>query len=258
MASTKGAHKDSTSASPDSPAKSHHILPLETRKELAIQYINDMQACGRNVALTATARKFGLAPSSLHDCLRGRKMRQEARVPQQLLSPATEQVLVEWIQFWGARGIPMTTHNIQAKALVLAGTYVGECWIYQFKKRHPELKSVLASTIDAARAKQVNITVVQEFYDLLLEEVVGHHIPPKNIFNMDKKGIVCGQDEYVKVWVDRKQKNSVTIAEKERKLTTVIECVCADGQSIQPMIIFKGVRQSKQWCVQNDNGMDAV
>ncbi|KIM29371.1 hypothetical protein M408DRAFT_68262, partial [Serendipita vermifera MAFF 305830] len=75
---------------------------------------------------------------------------------------------------------------------------------------------------------------------------------------MDEKGIVCGQDERVKVWVSRKQKNTVTIGEKERELTTIIETICADGQSIAPMIIFKGVRQSKQWFVEDDNGMNAT
>jgi hypothetical protein len=62
----------------------------------------------------------------------------------------------------------------------------------------------------------------------------------------------------VRVWVDRIQKNTVAIGKKERELTTFIECVCANGGSISPMVIFKGVRQPKEWCVQDDNEMNAM
>jgi hypothetical protein len=91
----------------------------------------------------------------------------------------------------------MNTHTVRAKAVALAGGGIGKNWVYRFKNRHPELKTVWSSTIDAARAKQVNPTVVQDFYDLLLGELVGNHIPPENIFNMDEKGIVCGQHDRV-------------------------------------------------------------
>jgi len=142
--------------------------------------------------------------------------------------------------------------------MALAGGNVGINWIYRFRSRHPTLKSVWSTTIDAARAKQVNVMVVQEFYDLLMEEMIEKHIPCKNIFNMDEKGIVCGQHDRVKVFVDRKQKNTVTIAGMERDLTTIIECVCADGEAISPMVIFKGIRQSRLWYVKNDNGLNAT
>jgi hypothetical protein len=152
----------------------------------------------------------------------------------------------------------MTTHAVRAKAMALTGKDVGKSWLYRFKKRHPELKSSWSSTIDGARAKQINETVVQDFYDILIGEIAGSHIPPENIFNMDEKGVVCGEHDRVKVWVDSKQKSTVNIGEKERELTTIIECVCADGESISLMIIFKGVRQSREWYVENDNGMNAT
>lgn len=233
-------------------SKPVHVLSLEARKTLAVEHYRN--APGRP-NLTDTARKFGVSRSGLGDRLNGVKTRNEAREAQQKLKPHEEQVLLEWIRHWGARGIPMTSHTIRAKAIVLAGQNIAPGWIYRFRKRHGILKSVWSSTIDGARARQVNPTVVQEFYDILIKELIGKNIPPENIFNMDEKGIVCGQHDRVKVWVDQSQKNTVLIGSKERELTTVIECICADGQAIRPMIIFKGVRQSKQWCSANDNGL---
>jgi hypothetical protein len=75
----------------------------------------------------------------------------------------------------------MKTHAAQAKAMALAGKNVGKSWLYRFKKRHPELKTVWASTIDSARAKQINLAVVQDFYHDGNEKVgpplsLGYHI----------------------------------------------------------------------------------
>jgi Tc5 transposase DNA-binding domain/helix-turn-helix, Psq domain len=255
MALIKGAQP--TKSAPHA-TKPVNLLSVEARKTLALQYLHEGRTSGKDMSIRATARKFGISHSSLADRDHGRKTRKEVRGYTQLLSPPLERVLVEWIRHWGGRGVPMTSHAIRAKAMALAGRDLGKNWLHRFKHRHPEMKSVWSTTIDAARAKQVNMAVVQDFYDLLLGELVEGNIPPQNIFNMDEKGIVCGQHERVKVWVDRTQTNTVLIGEKERDLTTVIECVSADGGSISPMIIFKGVRQSKEWCVEDDNGLNAT
>jgi Tc5 transposase DNA-binding domain/helix-turn-helix, Psq domain len=239
-------------------SKAESRLLLESRKKLAIKFLEQVRLSGKKPSIRAAARKFGVPHTSLSDRSRGKKTRVEARHAQQSLSPQTECVLVEWIRHWGGRGVPMTSGAVRAKAMALAGKDVGIGWTYPFRKRHPELKSVWSSTLDAARAKQVNATVVHHFYDLLMEELVGKHIPEENIYNMDEKGIVCGQHERVKVWVDKKQNNTMIIGDNARELTTIMECVCADGSSVSPMIIFKGVRQSKEWCVQEDNGLNAM
>jgi hypothetical protein len=224
----------------------------------ALEFLRKSQASGGKVTVRGAARRFGVPRSSLQDRANGKKTRHEVRQLQQTLSPNVELVLRDWIRYWGSRGVPMTTHAARAKAMALAGRDVRKVWLYRFKRRHPELKTVWSSTIDGARARQINETVVQDFYDKLIGEIAGSHIPPENIFNMDEKGVVCGQHDRVKVWVDGKQKNTVNIGEKERELTTIIECVCADGESISPMIIFKGVRQSREWYVENDHGMNAT
>lgn len=255
MALIKGV---SPTKSPPNAPKHVKLLSTETRKTLALQYIREARASGKDPLIRAMARKFAVPHTSLGDRAHGRKTRNEARGYQQILNPPLEGVLVEWIWHWGGWGVPMTSHAIRAKAMALAGRDLGKNWLNRFKNQHPEMKSVWSTTIDATWAKQVNTTVVQDFYDLLLGELVEGNIPPQNIFNMDEKGIVCGQHERVKVWVDRKQANTILIGEKEHELTTVIECVSADGGSISPMIIFKGVRQSKEWCVEDDNGLNVM
>jgi hypothetical protein len=116
----------------------------------------------------------------------------------------------------------------------------------------------MTNKLDSARARQLNLAVVKDFYDKLIAELIENRIPPENIFNADEKGIVCGSDEPVKVFISRSQRSATMITQMDHEITTIMECVCTDGTSIPPMFIFKGVRQSKLWCADNDLGLNAT
>jgi hypothetical protein len=231
-------------------------LSLKERMERAISYINDAKLSGDTFSIRKVACMYGIPRSTLQDRFTGRRPKDEDVANRQLLTIPQERVLADWIRFWGYRGIPLTRHNIRFKAMVLSGRNVGINWIYRFLRRHPELKSVMASAMASNRARQVNWTVVQDFYNILFEELGTLCIPPANIWNADEKGLVCGNDGHVKVFVDRKQRKTVKIGVTDRDLTTVIECISPLGTSIAPMIIFKGKRQAQQWCTDNDRGLN--
>jgi hypothetical protein len=82
-------------------------------------------------------------------------------------------------------------------ATVLARKEVGKNWIYRFQKRHRDIKSAWAQTMESAWAQQLNPAVVQDFYNKLITELVDGHIPVQNIFNANEKGIQCGEAEHV-------------------------------------------------------------
>ncbi|KAF8062501.1 hypothetical protein FPV67DRAFT_1368164, partial [Lyophyllum atratum] len=60
--------------------------------------------------------------------------------------------------------------------------------------------------LEQCRARSLNRTVVQEFYDMLKGLINEYSIVPANIYNMDEKGIQLGVGKRVAALVDRDQK----------------------------------------------------
>ena len=85
------------------------------------------------------------------------------------------------------------------------------------------------------------------FYDNLKDILDKHDIPEENIYNMDEKGIQLGMGKRVHVMVDRDQKTVHQVEDGNRELVTVIECVCADGTTIRPSVVFKGICRNLEW-----------
>lgn len=225
------------------------------RMESCRAYVESIRDSGGSISLREAARLFALPKSSFTDFYNGRQSRREAHAAQQILTPEQELVLLEWIKFWGARGMPLDKHATRAKAMIISGQNVSVKWIYRFLERHPSLKTTIVRPYDKKRANAVNRPTVERFYAQLINELQANGIPQQNIFNADEKGITCGNDSAAKVLVDRKAKHTVKIGTQDRDITTVIECICANGSAITPMMIFKGARQSKLWHCEDDLGM---
>jgi hypothetical protein len=230
-------------------------IQASQRVEKAVKHFREMEITGKSCTVIEASTLYNTCSSTVYDHLNGCKSHQEAQQSRQLLTVQQEDVLSAWIKTWGYYGAPMTGLTIRAKAKALSSKDVGENWIYRFMMRHPELKPLWANKMDSARANALNPEVVADFYETLRGELVKHGIPPENIFNADEKGIMCGDDEQVKVFVNRNQKTVVQPTQQHHELTTVMECVCADGSAIPPMFIFKGIKKRVEWTVENDFGM---
>ncbi|KAJ7057633.1 hypothetical protein C8F01DRAFT_927532, partial [Mycena amicta] len=60
--------------------------------------------------------------------------------------------------------------------------------------------------LEECRARALNRTVVKEYFDILQETIAEYNIKPKNIWNMDEKGVQLGDAGKVRVVVDRDQR----------------------------------------------------
>ncbi|KAJ7622343.1 hypothetical protein FB45DRAFT_689901, partial [Roridomyces roridus] len=60
--------------------------------------------------------------------------------------------------------------------------------------------------LEQCRAKSLTRPVVHQYFELLEETIREFDIKPKNIWNMDEKGIQLGIGDKVRVLVDRDQK----------------------------------------------------
>jgi len=141
----------------------------------------------------------------------------------------------------------MTHTTVAQYAGEIANTQVGKTWTKRFLRRHPDLKVKVTVALEKARAKALNKSAVNGFYNMLEKLIEEYNILPGNIYNMDEKGIQLGIGARVAALVDHDQKLVYSIEDGNRELVTVIETVCADGSTIHPSVIFQGVRRNSNW-----------
>lgn len=222
----------------------------EERIQLALDAIirNGYRPNGRPwLSLREAAKVYSVSKSTLTARFHGRKTRQEAHEQERNLTYAAESALVEWIQEMGRRGIPLHASAVAEHASNISGERIGEHWVQRFRSRHPELKAKWTTGLEKCRAQSLNHAAVTDFYKTTQEAIKKYNIPEENIYNMDEKGIQLGVGARVLALVDRDQKTVQQVEDGNRELVTVIECVCADGTAIHPLVVFKGVRRDLEW-----------
>jgi hypothetical protein len=110
---------------------------------------------------------------TIYDRLRGRKTRREVNAPNQVLTPAEEMALAQWVRRLSATGHPVRhqfllelAEEIRDQRLKAAGNVrrpLGQKWVQQFLKRNPTLKSQLARSIEQARIEVTKEQVLDWF-----------------------------------------------------------------------------------------------
>ena len=93
----------------------------------------------------------------------------------------------------------------------------------------------------------LNQTAVDGFFKTVKELIEEYAIPPKNIYNMDEKGIQLRLGKRVLAFFDHNQKDVHNVEDGNQELVTVIETVCADGTALCPSVIFKVKRRDLEW-----------
>ena len=234
------------------PSPSNNILaqPQEARIQLAIEAITmaGFKPDGNpNFSFRKAASIYNVPRSTLSNRMKGVHTHVEAHVSQQKLSPAEEDVLVEWAKVLGRRGVPLTYSTLTTYASEISGKQIGECWPKRFLARHPELKLKMTTSLEKCRAKALNQTAVEGFYDILEGVVKEFDIKPENMWNMDEKGVQLGIGAKVAAIIDRDQAAVYSVEDGNRELVTVIEAVCANGTALIPSVIFQGARRNLEW-----------
>ena len=238
----------------DCPARPNNGLTQEEIEQCiqsAIQAFHNKEA----PSLLAAAHQQGIEKkySTIYRHETGKTMScSEARAKQQLLTPAQEDALLEWIQFLGVTGRPLSKHTICPYVYDLCGRYLLSKWLMQFLKRHSDIKLRWPSGLDLKRAQAFNYTAVKDFFEMLQVTLIKHDIPWENVYNMDEKGIQLGGGQKSDGWkfffsCDDCQRYQIKGGSLE--LVTVIECVCADGTDLLPGFIFSGGIVDEQWTV---------
>ena len=126
------------------PPKSRNSIEQEGRVLLAISAIKKDEVHN----IREAARVYNVPRTTLQRRLNGHTFRPEQRANSHKLTPNEEESLVRWILSLDQRGAAPRPAHIQEMADILLSkrgdptiTTVGDKWVYNFVKRHDQLKS---------------------------------------------------------------------------------------------------------------------
>jgi hypothetical protein len=235
-----------------SPSADILTLSQEEHIQLAIDAIANANAGLepddiQQLSIRRAADAYDVPRTTLRSCMNGLRTRAEAHIEQQNLSPAEEEILVEWAKVQSHRRIPMTYFTLTKYASEISGKPIGESWPKRFLTRHKDLKVKATMGLEKCRAKALNPTAVRGFYDILEDIVAEFNITPENMWNMDEKGVQLGIGAKVAAIIDHDQATVYSVEDGNCELVTIIEAVCADGTALIPLVIFQGAWLNLEW-----------
>jgi len=206
---------------------------------------------------------FDVPRQTLYDRYNGKAPRKQAQESRQVLSHAEEKELVRWITELTITGYPprhitlleMAEELRKRRLRTINGhdvSYVeypliGRDWIRCFLSRHLELSSITTRTIDASRIKSATPEAIDHYFNELQRVVSEFNILPENTYNMDESGFSIGDIEASKCIIDSQIQQSFQAKPGRQEWVSTVECVCADGTLIPPLVIFKAENLNFQW-----------
>ena len=131
---------------------------------------------------------------------------------------------------------------------------MGKCWIENFLQRNPEVKSLKAVPLDQIRKNGASESNIKLFFDMMAHPKISC-ILPQFRYNMDETGLMEGTAYSGKVLTGWEKKTECLSTPACRTWTTIVECINATGQCIDPLVIFKGKSVQRQWFPDDRSGM---
>ena len=142
----------------------------EGRILLAIQAFKNKEIS----SIREISRRFDIPRSTLRDRLSGHTERSTTRANSHKLTEIEEETLRKWILSLDDRGAaprPTTVRETANLLLEARGNTpvqtVGEKWVYNFVKRHPELSNRFSRRYNYERAKCEDPKIIGEWFNLV-------------------------------------------------------------------------------------------
>jgi hypothetical protein len=188
---------------------------------------------------------FKVSRQTIGDRMRGKhKARHLVNQGKQLLSPAQESVVVDWIDHRAQTAKPLDPTELRSFAYDMAGVVPGKNWHLRFEARHPALTLSKPSALDPKRAQNFNLANITGYFELIQQVKTSYPtLPPEHIWNMDEKGIQLGggrKNSPKKYYRLRSLKKSkfYRLRSDNLELVTIIECISASGVSMPPSFVL--------------------
>jgi hypothetical protein len=226
---------------------------MEGRITLAVQAIQQ----GSVKSIRAASVAYDVPYSTLYRRVKGCSARRDSRPASCKLSQTEESTLVEWILSMDQRGLAPTSDIVRQMANLLLQKRsqnqanpptVGKLWVHNLIRRHQTLKSRYNRKYDYQRAKCEDPALIRPWFELVRNTIQKYGILDEDIYNFDETGFQMGVISTAKVITGAERSNRpVSVQPGNREWVTAIDCICADGQSLPPVIIFEGKVHQSTW-----------
>lgn len=194
--------------------------------------------------------------------IKGKPSRAEANALQRWLSPAEEDVVVQFAIESGNRGFPLNALRLKEHVDEILRARlgpdapergVGKNWVKRFLKRHRDkLKTSWSTPLESKRGRAVNPNNNDAWFQLLQKTVKEYGIVEETTYATDEIGVAEAIAERERVIGAQKAGPQYQQIAGNRENTTVIVTICANGLSIAPTVIFKGkAYHAKMWDQEN-------
>jgi len=117
---------------------------------------------------------------------------------------------------------------------------ISKNWSSCFLAHHPNLKTSMARSIEVSCIKEVTRESINRWFDTFASVLEKYEIEMEDVYNMDETGFPIGTIQNACVIVDKTVRMKYQAQPGRQEWVTAVECVCADGTAIPPLIIFKG------------------
>jgi hypothetical protein len=119
-----------------------------------------------------------------------------------------------------------------------------DAWVSRFLHRHQvDLTVKWSAGIDRCRHQADSYKKYELYFHLLHGKIQEYGIEARNTYNMDEKGFFVGITARSKrvfskvVWLQ--QLRTAAIKDGNREWITLAACVCGDGTSLPPMLVYE-------------------
>ena len=223
--------------------------PLSTEEciQLAFTAINN------DLSIWQSASSYEVFYSTLNHCLNDAVFYATQAAHQQKLISEKEVILKCWTLQWADWGFPaeivlfchMTNHLLHQK--FNNDEVLDKCWIENFLKHHPALKSKYSNPFDKKWALTENRKIFLDWFNLFSHQMRLHNIQLKNLYNMNEKGFLMRQSAKIHVMISKHDKHAYSVQEGSWENISILKCVAANSWLLPSFIIFKAKMQHQKW-----------
>jgi hypothetical protein len=188
-------------------------------------------------------------PPKLHQSTLSRRARgiiiprEQYRENLSLLTYNQQEFLVKYIDKLTKRGLPPNPHNVRIFASNICGKMPGKNWVSRFVNNHrDQLSSEYLAAFDLCRKKADNWFMINRYFNMIEEKFKKHEYRQENVYNMDEKGFLIGvvnktRRIFTRSWKEQGKLKGAA-QDGNRTWVTLLACVCADGTSLPPTLIY--------------------
>jgi hypothetical protein len=205
----------------------------------------ERQELGEEFSYQKYANKYGVNRSTLSRRHRGKsRSKEDYAATKQVLTPAQESELVQYIKILTIQGLPPTREMVATFASRLSPWELGDAWVTRFLHRHHlDLTTRWQKGLDRQRHQADSLGKYDLYFNLLHPKMEEHEVEPRFTYNMDEKGFMIGVEGRSKrifskgVWV--KGGCKAAVQDGNREWITVLPTICGDGTCLPTGVIFQ-------------------